>query len=610
MMASISLAHKQVLFKDGAAISVARFASSGPFDIFLPLYRATKARRGRASSGFLIVAVLTLLSIVLQFSSTILTNDLAMQKIPDNYKTKNVTYQRSQDRVGSVYGWRLLARNPTEYPVFAEQTASFNSITVTGEGGLGDTGNTLRAFLPLSKTNRTRLISYEGPANIIASHVLCFSPSIQSFNATFIVNGNDTVGTKDNSIHIDGVLNTPILARNSGKLPFPDSFEGLRNFTALRFGCNIPFRKVEPTSSSQSIFYALCDFTPFVLNRYNEDPDKSFPPKNIMSNFTNWILVTNTLAGTDADWKNASFVGIHKPVYDESEWTTLSDVTRTVSVGLSLCVHTFRRTQNKMISAHGEWNRTEPEVVDNYFEFYEQPFNTEPIRLMHGVLNNGSFTTSQRGILSLTQTHDILGDFSHEVHHDLRSLMFEDNSPSISMCNSCDDRIRVSHPILSRLFIDTVSDSGRPSKALQVLLTTMASMYYYDRMLFFNVGKEAKIQYVTNLLIPQRNLGLSVVTGMIAFHFALMLLITWLYLPHRHNSHVGQVWMSVAQLHIGDAGKFLDQVSTLDDDAVNDLLLKDPELEGLSDGLAKISSIDSGTKAAIKLTPIPRGGLR
>jgi hypothetical protein len=605
MMASISLVHKQVLFKDGAMMSVARFASSGPFDIFLPLFRATKARRGGGSSGFLIVTVLALMSIVFQFTSTILTSDLALQSIPGQSRIKNVTYAR-YDSSGPVYGWRLIARNPTEYPIFAEQAAKFNSIKVPGEGGLGDTGNKLQALLPLSKSDRASILSYDGPANIIASHVLCVSPSIDNFNASYR-------GEGDNFATIEGQLSTPFLARDSGNLHFGNSFEGLRNFAGLNFSCNIPMHFDKTLSaSSRPVYYTICSFTPpgtLLANtdQYSNDSSEPFPPKNILSNFNDWILVTNNSIGKAADWNNATFASKPKPVFDGSEWASLSDDTNTVAVGLSLCIHTFRRTQNRLIRAQGGWNHTEPEVVDNNSEFYEQPFDTTQIRRMHGVSNKHSFTIAERGILNLTQLGETLGYFKYEAAQTLETLVFEEKANSISMCNNCNDGIRVFHPILSALFIDTVSDTGSAAQALQVLMATMTTMYYYDRKLFFNIEKEAKIQYLSDISIPHRMQGLSVVIGILVLHFLLMLFITFMFLQDERNS-VGEAWMTISQLHLGGAREFLSKASNLDDKAVNKMVLKERLLEGWSDGIAEISPAETGT--ALNLTIIPQEGLR
>ncbi|KAF8249990.1 hypothetical protein K440DRAFT_193402 [Wilcoxina mikolae CBS 423.85] len=59
--------------------------------------------------------------------------------------------------------------------------------------GLVDTGQTLRAFLPLSANELTSLLSYNGKVGLVESHILCVSPDIDNLThviPSFTIQGN------------------------------------------------------------------------------------------------------------------------------------------------------------------------------------------------------------------------------------------------------------------------------------------------------------------------------------------------------------------------------------------------------------------------------------
>jgi len=580
MIASISLTRRQVLFQDAAAISIARCEPSGPFSILLPLFLGTTrkinipqrpAPHNIKSSGglrylcFVLITVVALISITTQFTSTILLYDLGKRNVPGRIQNETVTYR--QDTPGKeVAGFAIGTQNPPAYPVFAEWTEGAPAvINYTERGGVVETRGSVRAFFPFSKVNRSSIISYRGPAYIVDSHVLCFSPTPSGFGTNPIQatakapppfsKARAETNTEKYAIatNITGNLETSVLNRylNSGKSK--KYFAGPADFN-ISFTCTIPVANIQ--------FHVLCTL------QSPGNASREIPARNISVGALDWFLVLDAGNLNVTDFADVKFDD-PKPTYMGDEWTSIQDNSSNSTLRMSLCVSSFGVAGYSDIEAKGEGNYIEPELsMDQIGEV--QSYNTSLIRKQLGVLSNDY---SQRNIPSLTPLKNLQDADENRAASTLTESSRADGSTTtniayIAGCNICyvTDPATV-HPVLSTLYFGVLNDTNKLPLAIQAIMTVVTSMSYYDRLTFGNKVAQAKVQRQGDFTIPIRLRGFFVVVGLLVVHFLLVLIILWVFLRDPRNV-VGQYWQTVAQLRQGEAQGFLDEASVWDDDRV------------------------------------------
>jgi len=117
-----------------------------------------------------------------------------------------------------------------EFPASAEKSSKMFSLSdKVSSRGLVDTGPTLRAFLPLSATQRTSLLSYNGKAALVESHVLCDIDNLTHVISSFTIQGN---------------ISTKYLEEAANELKDRGSFQVKRikpsNVSLFEFNCSPP----------------------------------------------------------------------------------------------------------------------------------------------------------------------------------------------------------------------------------------------------------------------------------------------------------------------------------------------------------------------------------
>lgn len=160
-----------------------RFNNAGPLDLILLL-----PARLKPSSCFqttILVLLSIAVSLMIQFSSTLLLSDLAPAPVETFpvFSSANLVSgsQNDRDVYSKFYADAFMTTAPT-FPLFAELS---NNTKLDQVNGVDDTGPTLRALLPISSgADRAKMLSYKGNATLFDARVICTPPKLQFVSLT------------------------------------------------------------------------------------------------------------------------------------------------------------------------------------------------------------------------------------------------------------------------------------------------------------------------------------------------------------------------------------------------------------------------------------------
>ena len=108
--------------------------------------------------------------------------------------------------------------------------------------------------------------------------------------------------------------------------------------------------------------------------------------------------------------------------------------------------------------------------------------------------------------------------------------------------------------------------------AIQVLLTTVMQMGYYDNILEFEDKSLADIQSFVTVLTPKSYGGLAAVTALFCVHIILTMITVAMFLGRTQYSMMGQVWQTILQMKSPATDTIFSMQPTASDDEVETLL--------------------------------------
>ncbi|KAI1173270.1 hypothetical protein F4777DRAFT_558278 [Nemania sp. FL0916] len=245
MLASLILESGTCYFDNLAGISVMRVQAPSPW-ILLVALKVT----GKRSLTFLLL-LLSVLSLGLQFSSTILFADFAPGRLKGSLEPMEYTYDLDFQwnramplaQIGNYGIYDIVnfppglysglfqsvwTQRPKIFPILGEYRQSLNS-----HSGVDDSGYIYTSFLPFdSSSERTRIANFKGPAWILDTRVSCQKPHFLEINKTqapsqytgdvpslYWYSFN---GTLENSTEVEGLW---FPTNASRKIPFNCQFE-------------------------------------------------------------------------------------------------------------------------------------------------------------------------------------------------------------------------------------------------------------------------------------------------------------------------------------------------------------------------------------------------
>jgi len=408
------------------------------------------------------------------------------------------------DLISTTLAWGSI--KPILHPTFAEYT---NSSSIIVEDGVSDTGTTIRAFLPFSSSEeRNRIRNYTGSAVVLDSRVTCIRPNITGARYG---NTSDTYyvyGRVQPSLHLSHI--------NSASKPIP-------------FSCAMDQSGTERAVSS------ICEL--------NNDAQYGFPTKNVAAGglLSEFRTSKANISGAAYLILGAGLVpgDVWEPVNVSVDPSKGDDPDYQAFFNFTLCYAALDAV-DRSIKAYSDSNRTEVAVsgsmvvAENGEKYPGYDFSTLIPQLTPGS------SVEKRGILNLelqegeTWAHDlsrrVASDGPWAVINPNLAIFSSYNDPNMSapdpsaylgytpenlpyLVNTLhsrriypenntgigatsivmlDDEFFDLYTIGSQTwvgwllneFLDTQSDGtpGSASRALQAVLTVLASVHYYDRL--------------------------------------------------------------------------------------------------------------------------------
>jgi len=221
LLATLSLEHGHVLFKDAPAMSMYQYAVPGPYNMTLPLFRGAihnkQLHYSKKPLGFICLVGLAVVTTVNQFTSTLLVSDTTDWSLSGVSEVRQVFFASSK---GFLDSQDTLSLRPSKFPTFAEGSrngSAFKILDAAGNRDWKDTGSYTRAMIPLPRTERETLIEYHDPAALMDAHVLCVAYGPENISADieyrYYKPGN-TTGTSFGGLVTSSLDNIP----NSNKV--------------------------------------------------------------------------------------------------------------------------------------------------------------------------------------------------------------------------------------------------------------------------------------------------------------------------------------------------------------------------------------------------------
>ncbi|PVI03249.1 hypothetical protein DM02DRAFT_698120 [Periconia macrospinosa] len=520
MIAALALRWHQVKTAESAAISLFRFANSGPSSLLLPLLGSSEFRVPGAGLLILCLTTITLCSNVI---STTLVSDLDVAVIP-GYSVENPAFGQhltnqtyNIPRLNGMNTPLMHRRRADEYPSFAERTLGKPSLMMRHV--------CVRPQINISNFTQARYDDLYGKK--LFGNV--FADPDKTGSELF-----DTTRIDVDCVLHDNEFDVCLLHTNS------ISESPMLNSTDFGIGAMLNHTHVREIDAQTYLVFMPPDF-----DGRNTSRDE-------------WLYTNLDAYDIDANETASGFAGY-----------------------ITLC-STLILDKYMHISASRPGNITEPSVhwtdPDDYGRL---KFDTEAIRKQLGVYEN--YTLQERGLLlveswdrptTLLDTYfDSLPPESDETENPFHWA--RDNQLVFINWTFADASVgRGFDNYLFSIANDTLQLTTHPALMFQAIDTIIHSMTYYAEYSAFNLhDPSARIRYFEQALQPVKKRGYWAAAAIIACHFLIMSVISILYISGSGEGDIlGQAWVAVTQLKSDEAALIGQNDGTLMDRDVKKLL--------------------------------------
>ncbi|KAI0104957.1 hypothetical protein GGR51DRAFT_520440 [Nemania sp. FL0031] len=537
---------------------------------------------------FWLAALMVLITLALQFSSTVLLSDLHSFEIVGNYNDSQVpsliSYNKSTFDV-HLNGFEYLARAPV-FSTFGEvQTASS---PYPNSRGLSDTGLLQRGFLPFAGSeNRTSTRQYSGNAIVMSSRAACMRPVIR---AQYGYN-NESGNFAGNGVLV-GEIQYAASFREAQITSLPPCDVG--NCDEEAFLCEIP-------SSSFGDWQA----TACKLNRFGMTPStlsllpKWTPPDTPWSaNASVYLLQTTNMR--EDDWAQVNDTQSLSSGESFHEWQSY-EILPGRFVNLTLCYMGVALERNT-VEMESSGGLREP-VIDG--SQISRVYNTNDVQRLFGV-NGRHENAAERGILNMTivgepqdgptsgEAYDTIsvGDAKNITIARFTSAIMElvlyaqaieviGSNTTLPFCSFCSIIVGANLATNMGLILnDIVTQSGRAANALSTYLTIVASAVYYDYLGALSGLQEAGTVLTTSVLVPgpcseHSCRGYISVAVLLVIHLVYVTIVTLLYIRQARYSRYANVWHTTSQLVSGELKETWGRSNNASDSVVTKTFVKE-----------------------------------
>ncbi|KAJ5151185.1 uncharacterized protein N7482_010437 [Penicillium canariense] len=566
MVAGIAMETTGIPLLQGPVYSTIRAVKVAPSSLLM----ATDFRPHLSLFIGTLVIIEILVTTASQFQSTIFLSDFAdgTFTLPNNSTNVSIL----ENTFLSTTGWWTMP--PMASWTFAELSESF-----TEGSDYHDTGHTYRAFLPFEdEAQRTKLRRFSGPVPVMDHRVVCASPSLI----------NLTLDATD-EFHMQ--LSGQIAMRNK-------SYPMLRNTESqpyINFTCQLPAPLYwsNHTLIESSICFANSGMNWIVLL---EDP--------LVSPTANNSTAGSQLEGYAADsivgYPEASTmfmvldmvsgeamidaVGAKHAVQvtrTNGPWAMVTNGTDVEALRISACL-TNLGTETLSVSMNSSSENPEPTMS---WDTQAQKYLTESSRRQLGASRTRESLTS-RGLLALGpksqwQSFQLQNDlgaylstpwfFSLSLIYSLPSAIYLTSAlvnpvnPGVIFTKNAMGYSASAHLTHVDMFHDTLNATASPALALQVLLTRICQMAYYEQLVKLDTKAAASTAFSSVSSIPGQWIGFVIGTALIATHSIVVGIITVQFLKCTAGSLIGNYWQAVSQMVSEDSRPILEQADRMSD---------------------------------------------
>lgn len=516
---------------DVPALSLERASKSGFFNVLPVVLRQTTTGRSGKVYSFIIVVGVTI-TIFSPFISTILLSDFTTTHIPAPSVTKARAITSSKpaeydDIYNAASYWRSKPAAKWRFAEDRRNGSKDDDEFPVQRLWSGDTGDTYRAMLPLfDAASRTSLQSYAGPALVINTRTICFSPLFEDASIEF---------RKKTMRHIKSR---------------PDSTEPA-TMAELRWGkdkrCQLHY-KVNDTNWDEWPTSLCLDQEPGVLPSKTLDGLKKNRQTGELYNFRPVLMIKST-DNITSNTKSKSTISTPErlkrlkfDIKPDNVWTAAYDGDGNMVVNATICLFNQYTPQIYRVAVSGkpiplqaiadpEKNKVqsdesfEGDVLDLEFD---PPLN---------FTTRHSFPKHQKQTLESNPDAHFLTIFNELP---LRSSSAWSMAP-----NSVDDLSWAAHPAHTSPFHHTVGDD--PAAAVQDLVTRLYQMTYYDHLDKNDLEFPVKTVNLADTLIPTKWTGFIIVFVLIGCHLIMFWTIIFLFALHSEYSALGNAWYVFTQ---------------------------------------------------------------
>ncbi|XXG94187.1 hypothetical protein Hte_000439 [Hypoxylon texense] len=573
-----------------AYLSVMRSIGGDPLNLLKSSLTVMARRREAYVELFLLIA-LTALSLVLQFSSTILLSDLGVTRLLQYQESirHNVALWSTPEK--EITAANMIYSQNGINPTFGELETKDTLFAVPNSLGVSNTGNRRRAFLPFEQDNRTSLRSYNGPAVVTTSRVNCLRPSISAD----IVLSDEYMGSK-NYTH----------ALVVGNISYGDTFKSLNSesgvpqlcvhnkhltsFACLpvNFSCSIhTFSGADIRISADKWTTSLCsltdpDLTTTASNdehnngqsiRWNMDEQQWDPT----AEWTFMTLATNLGHKDLVEMKGdgISQLQLREPSAYQ-EWISY-ELARGLLLNMTICSVGFNATLAN-VELSSSVDPREPTAKSSLGT------NVSVFEDVQNFLGAGAsyHNQSERGVLSINKIQDITSVESlfPGQHSSIGSAgspdlgyIFHINSIaqwvgvsftigtwsgqgySILSCVDCTGVGPVVAEDSASVFQNIINTSERAAIAIDTFLIHFAFNWYYQLLSAFDGVSDIEVSFSADFIVPVNRQGFCAITVIIATHLVCVWIIASLYIKQVKFTRQGKrATVQAVQQHMTGKG--------------------------------------------------------
>lgn len=619
MVAELLLERPSVPRFQVAHASVMRGINDGPWKLVMLVlsHKSNALYLLRHPEAWLIILV-ALLSVALQFTSTILLSDMhSFEMVGDlNTTTFNSLFAfPGEDRFQLFQG--TLFVNAPVYAVFGEVPTTQD--TSPDNRGFSDTGLAQRGLLPMANSNiRTSVRQYDGMGMIMSSRVACMRPIIT--NATL-----DLAYDSSNFRRLQGVLHYSQSLQESrpGTGPLCSDSEDCEQ---VAFDCIIPAAYEGEWAPTGCIVDG-------VGGRFRGPRQPMWDPEKgpWSENSSIWLVYSTNM--TEEKWKSMPAnlsIESAQPLGD-SEWITYEMVPGSF-VNLAVCFSAFD-------FAYRDIHMRAAEATTEHSTIWSlvlgQDLNMNEVQTYLG-LDRSHQSVADRGILTL-EVDDGTPYTPPPPHYDLLDLPAEEISPSaltasslqlvmsyqfsngntknttFILCPRCIIDAEIVHGDYAFLFSNIILGdnlgSGRAADALHAFIS-VAGINVYDQFLAnsMDVAEQVRVVTTREVIAPgswppsaASCAGLIAVAGLLAAYLSMVTATTVLYIRHTRYSRYGNVWHVISQLV---ASEELEETLELGNNASDGFVAEGQRTKGMGkeDVWVKLGKADGCEKIKVKRT--------